>query len=193
MSGTTTVVAASSRADPRAKRAVLHDAVELFVRESIPFVAIGSIAGSMHAGLDWEHQSEDIDFLVYRSDTERILPALHLKGYEIPEPQLGWLRKAIKGGVQVDLIFELTGDIHLDPDMLARAVLAEVGGILVPIMPAEDYAISQAISASPETPEHWFNAAETLKRSNIDPEIFARRSSWNPDRARALALFARSF
>lgn len=159
-------------------------------RESIPFVAIGSIAGSMHAALDWEHQNEDIDFLVYRSDIEQILLALRMRGYEISAPELGWLRKAIKGGIVVNLIFELTGDIHLDPDMLARAAWVDVAGTLAPIMPAEDYAISQSISASSATPEHWFNAAETLKRSNIDPEIFARRSSWN--RARAFELFART-
>jgi hypothetical protein len=182
----------TSRPDNTARHEVLRECVDVLTRARVEFVGIGSIAGAIHAGVDWEHENEDIDVLVPRSDARRAQAILAHFGYASVDPSENWLLKAIKRDVTVDLIFELTGGIVLDDEIMEYAVPAELCGARLLVMSPEEYAMSQAISASAETPQHWFNAVNTLRQARINPGRFERRSAWNADRAEALLLFARS-
>lgn len=174
------------------RHAVLRESVQALSDAGIPFLAIGSIAGTLLGEADWDHEEGDVDFLVLEQDVVRAQDCLVDQGFSRQNAIEKWLLKAGKHDVVVDLIFELYGGVRLDQDMLARAVQREMVGVTIPVMPPEDYAISQAMSARPITPEHWYNAFGVLKASDLDWGVVLRRSEWSPDRTLSLVLFARS-
>src|SRR5215218_2511374 len=66
------------------------------------------------------HGTHDVDLLVRPGDARAMLRAFAAAGFDTEETDQTWLYKATRDGVLVDVIFESTGGIVLDQEMLAR-------------------------------------------------------------------------
>ena len=155
----------------------------------VPYVVIGGVAS---AALGRPRASGDIDLLVRPHDARRALCELASAGFETDETNLAWIFKATKQGVLLDLLFRVKGDIYLDDDMLERAPRREVGGRLVPIMPAEDLLVVKAIAHDEESSRHWFDALALIARVPLDWDYLLARALVGPRRVLALLLYATS-
>ena len=72
----------------------------------IPFCLAGGFAVYARGGESVDH---DIDFLIREEDAGRTLTALAEVGFRCEVPPEGWLVKAWRGDVLVDLIYEPRG------------------------------------------------------------------------------------
>lgn len=103
----------------------------------VPFLVGGSHAFLHYTGI--VRQTKDFDLFVRKSDVERALESLKEAGYrtEIAFPH--WLGKAVDGDDVVDLVFSSgTGIAVVDDEWFEHAIEAEVLGMPVKLVPAEE-------------------------------------------------------
>jgi hypothetical protein len=94
---------------------VLGETIAVAAGTGLPHAFMGGIASTALGRPRWTH---DIDLCVRREDARAMLAAFARAGYETEETDQSWLYKAMKDGVLVDVIFESTGGIELDDEML---------------------------------------------------------------------------
>ena len=102
----------------------------------------GGLAIWARGGPETEH---DVDFFVPPDDVDRALRALEDAGFRTEEPPEGWLKKAWRGKVLVDLIYDPTG-VTVDDEFLSRAEELEVHAIRLPVMTAEDVLVTKLLA-----------------------------------------------
>jgi predicted nucleotidyltransferase len=179
--------------DPsRARRevaAALAAAVDALESADVPYVLTGGIASAVHGRPRF---TSDIDLFVKRDDALRALAALADAGFETEETNPEWIYKAVRGGVAVDLIFWLKGDVYLDDEMLERATEAEFAGVRVRVMPPEDLIVVKAVIHDEQTPRHWGDALGVIADADLDWEYLTRRARKGARRVLALLLYAQS-
>lgn len=170
-------------------RAVLAEAIEIVEGEGIAYLIGGSIASN-----HWGRPSAvgDVDMIVQPTDAKRLLKAFDAAGFEAEEAKPSWLYKAHKDGVSVDLIFEMEGDLYLEDTMIEHGELVEVHGTRLRLMSAEDFVVSQAMSAGEDTPDYWYNALGVLAKSQLDWDYLVERASRGPRRVLSLLIYAQS-
>ncbi|HVF52749.1 MAG TPA: nucleotidyltransferase [Actinomycetota bacterium] len=180
------------RGDPlhdREVAAVLHESIPILESNDIPYVVIGGIATSK-----WGKPAavKDLDYFVTKEDAERALKLLGSAGYKTEMTFPDWLYKAFKGPVMIDLIFAVKKKLHLDDEIVARAVEHELFGQKLKVVGPEDLVISLAVADSPDTP-YWDNALSVLANTTqLDWEYLVRRADAAPQRMLGLLLYARS-
>jgi predicted nucleotidyltransferase len=136
---------------------------------------------------------EDIDLMIRPSEAAPARRALHEAGFVVEETDPSWINKAKRGGVTVDLIFRTAGEIHLDQEMLDRAVPYEVSGVEVPLIPAEDLAVMKAVLHQEHRAFDWFDALALISRPQLDWEYLVRRAlRHGAQRVLSLLIYARS-
>jgi hypothetical protein len=108
----------------------------------VRFVLGGGLAIWARGGPETEH---DVDFLVKPDDAERGLQALESAGFSPEKPPEGWLYKAWRGDVMVDLIFAPTG-LPVDDRWLDRAEELEVHAVRMPVMLADDVLVAKLLA-----------------------------------------------
>jgi predicted nucleotidyltransferase len=136
---------------------------------------------------------EDIDLMIRPSEAAPARRALHEAGFVVEETDPSWINKAKRGGVTVDLIFRTAGEIHLDQEMLDRAVPFEVSGVEVPLIPAEDLAVMKAVLHQEHRAFDWFDALALISRPQLDWEYLVRRAlRHGAQRVLSLLIYARS-
>ena len=154
-------------------RDVLAEAVRIVEDEGIPYVIGGSIASN-----EWGRPSAvgDVDLIVQPTEAKRLLKAFDSAGYDTEEADPNWLYKAKKGDVSVDIIFEMEGHLYLEDAMVRRAALSEIHGTRLRLMAAEDFVVSQAMSAGEDTPDYWYNALGVLAKAQLDWDYLVERA-----------------
>jgi predicted nucleotidyltransferase len=172
---------------------VLGEATTTLDRSGIPYVVFGSIAlkalGRPRPGVP----DEDIDLMIRPPDANPALRALEDEGFAVEETDPSWLNKATRGGVTVDLIFRTAGEMHLDDQMLSRAVPHDVDGTTVRLIPAEDLAVMKAVLYEEHRPFEWFDALALISRPDLDWDYLVRRAvRHGAQRVLSLVLYARS-
>src|SRR5690606_27309968 len=92
----------------------------------------------------------------------------------------------------VDIIFRSTGGIHLDTEMVERAVHGHFLGHRVRFIPPEDLLIMKSVVHSEESPRHWHDALGIIARCPLDWEYLQRRAQRAPRRVLSLLIYAHS-
>jgi predicted nucleotidyltransferase len=143
----------------------------------VRFVLGGGLAVWARGGPETEH---DVDFFVSPADAERALHALADAGFRTEEPPEGWLYKAWRGDVLVDLIYAPTG-VDVDEELLGRAEVLEVHAVRMPVMRAEDVLVAKLLAMR----EHQVDYDSVLEmartvREQIDWDEVRRRTDGSP-------------
>jgi Nucleotidyl transferase of unknown function (DUF2204) len=172
---------------------VLRDATTALRRADIPHVVFGSIATKALARPRPDFPDEDIDLMIRPPDAAPASDALVGAGFVIEETDPSWLTKAKRAGITVDLIFRTAGDIHLDDEMLRRAVRSSVSGVEVALIPPEDYAVMKAVLYQEHRPFEWFDALALIGRPGLDWDYLVDRAvRHGAQRVLSLLIYARS-
>jgi predicted nucleotidyltransferase len=108
----------------------------------VRYVLGGGLAIWARGGPETEH---DVDFFVAPEDADRAVQALANEGFRTEEPPEGWLHKAWRGDVLVDLIYAPSG-IAVDDELLGRAEMLEVHAVRMPVMRAEDVLVTKLLA-----------------------------------------------
>jgi predicted nucleotidyltransferase len=143
----------------------------------VRYVLGGGLAVWARGGPETEH---DVDFFVKETDAERAVKALEQAGFRTEEPPEGWLYKAWRGDVMVDLIFAPSG-IELDDELLDRAEELEVHAVRMPVMRAEDVLVTKLL-AMREHQVDYDSALEIARtvREQIDWDEVRERTDGSP-------------
>ena len=169
--------------------AVLADAVEAFERSDVAYVLVGGLASSLYGR---PRTTRDVDVLVRKDDAKRALDALDSVGFATEETNPEWIYKAWRDDVTIDVIFWLKGDIYLDDEMLARARLLDLDGVIVNVVPPEDLVVIKAAVHDEQTPRHWHDALGVIADNELDWDYLARRARHSARRVLALLIYAQS-
>lgn len=170
-------------------RRVFGEAIAALDAGGVPYVVIGGLAS---AALGRPRASGDVDLLVTPEDARSALGALAEAGFATEELNPTWLFKAVKDGVLVDLLFKMKGDIYLDAEMLARAVVREVHGHPARVVAAEDLVVAKALAHDEESSRHWFDALGIVAAGDLDWDYLERRAAKGPRRVLSLLVYATS-
>jgi hypothetical protein len=150
---------------------------------------MGGIASTALGRPRWTH---DIDLCVRREDARAILAAFARAGYETEETDQSWLYKAMKDGVLVDVIFESTGGIELDDEMLSRVRQGSFGNLQLNVLGPEDLLVIKAIVHREHRQRHWFDALALVETGELDWSYLLRRAAPGPRRVASLLLYAQT-
>lgn len=169
---------------------VLRETVTVLRRSRVPHLFMGGLASGALGRPRWTH---DIDVFVTPGDAHRALQALAAAGYETREADPGWLYKAIKDDVLVDVIFLSDGRVVLDEEMMRRVRDVTAEGTRLPVIGAEDLIVIKALVHKERSPRHWFDALALLRRDDLDWDYLLRRArQYDPIRVLSLLYYARS-
>lgn len=169
---------------------VLREAARALAEAGVPHVFMGGLASAAMGRPRWTH---DIDVFVKPEDNRRVLDILGAAGFATQETDPAWLYKALKSEVLVDVIFRSAGRVALDDEMVERARISEVAGILVPVISAEDLIVIKALVFKERAPRHWYDALALLQRTDLDWDYLVRRAlRYDSGRVLSLLVYARS-
>ncbi|MDP8957912.1 MAG: nucleotidyltransferase family protein [Actinomycetota bacterium] len=166
---------------------VLDQAIEAVEGSGVPYLLMGGIAS---AALGRPRYTQDVDIFVRPQEGRVVLDALDDAGFETEERFPHWLYKGYKDGQMVDVIFRSTGDIYLDDEMLARAVVREFKGRSLSLVPPEDMVVIKAIAHDEYTPRHWHDALAIVAACRLDWEYLLSRARRGARRVLSLLLYA---
>jgi predicted nucleotidyltransferase len=169
---------------------VLRETAEVLRSAGLAHVFMGGLASAALGRPRWTH---DIDVFVKPEDARRALAILEAAGFRTQETDPEWLFKALKDDVLVDVIFLSDGRVVLDQEMARRARWADVEGIPLPVISAEDLIVIKALVHKERSPRHWFDALALLRREDLDWDYLLDRARlYNPLRVLSLLYYARS-
>jgi hypothetical protein len=110
---------------------VLADAIRVADGTGLAHAYMGANATTALGRPRWTHH---IDLCVRPQDARAMLRAFAGAGYDTEETDQAWLYKATRDGVLVDVIFESTGGIVLDDEMLSRVRQASFGHLRLNVL-----------------------------------------------------------
>jgi predicted nucleotidyltransferase len=168
---------------------VLADAIRVAEATGLPHAFMGGIASTALGRPRWTH---DVDLLVRPGDARAMLRAFAAAGFATEETDQAWLYKATRDGVLVDVIFESTGGIVLDEEMLARVRPARFDGLVLSVLAPEDLLVIKAIVHREHRQRHWFDALALVEAAELDWDYLLRRAAPNPRRVASLLLYAQT-
>jgi hypothetical protein len=168
---------------------VLGEAIAVAAGTGLPHAFMGGIASTALGRPRWTH---DIDLCVRREDAPAMLAAFARAGYETEETDQSWLYKAMKDGVLVDVIFESTGGIELDDEMLSRVRRGSFGNLQLNVLGPEDLLVIKAIVHREHRQRHWFDALALVETGELDWSYLLRRAAPGPRRVASLLLYAQT-
>jgi len=168
---------------------VLADAIRVAAGTGLPHAFMGGIASTALGRPRWTH---DIDLCVRPADARPMLRAFADAGYQTEETDSTWLYKATREGVLVDLIFESTGGIVLDEEMLSRVRQATFGTLRLNVLGPEDLLVIKAIVHREHRQRHWFDALALVGTGELDWPYLLRRAAPGPRRVASLLLYAQT-
>jgi predicted nucleotidyltransferase len=168
---------------------VLADAIHVAESTSLPHAFMGGIASTALGRPRWTH---DVDLLVRPGDARAMLRAFAAAGFDTEETDQAWLYKATRDGVLVDVVFESTGGIVLDDEMLSRVRPASFDGLRLSVLAPEDLLVIKAIVHREHRQRHWFDALALVETGELDWPYLLRRAEPNPRRVASLLLYAQT-
>jgi hypothetical protein len=168
---------------------VLGEAIEVAEGTGLPHAFMGGIASTALGRPRWTH---DIDLCVRPEHARPMLRAFADAGYDTEETDQTWLYKATKDGVLVDVIFESTGGIVLDDEMLARVRRGSFRHLRLNVLGPEDLLVIKAIVHREHRQRHWFDALALVETGELDWPYLLRRATPGPRRVASLLLYAQT-
>lgn len=168
---------------------VLDDALAAADEAGIDYALIGGIASAV---LGRPRVTKDIDLFVRTEDTKEIMTALDGAGFRTEQPDLDWLYKAYKNGVQVDVIFRNEGIMYLDDEMTARIIERPYKGRVVRLVPPEDLLVMKALAHEEATPHYWHDALAIIANNELDWDYVLDRAQFGARRVLSLLVYAQS-
>jgi predicted nucleotidyltransferase len=168
---------------------VAVEAIQSLEEARIAYLVSGGLASTL---LGRARSTDDVDLLVHASDADTALELLGETGFETERTNPQWIFKASKDGITIDLMFWLKGGIVLDDEMLARAVVSDLGGQRVRVIPPEDLFVIKAISFDEQSNRHWFDALGLLAARPLDWAYLVTRARHGARRVLSLLVFAQS-
>jgi hypothetical protein len=118
------------------------EALRVFNAQRIPFAVSGAFALHQHTGI-WR-DTKDLDLFLTPENIPRALDALASEGFETEVCDPVWLSKASRGDYFIDLITGMSnGVITVQQDWIERACVAEVLGVPVKVLAAEELIASK--------------------------------------------------
>jgi hypothetical protein len=179
--------------DLRTHGRVLEEATSALDDAGIRHVVFGSLATVTLARPRQLEPHEDIDVLIRPPDAGAAIAALEAIGFVAEEADPAWIHKAKRMGVTLDLIHRAGREVHLDDEMLERAVPARVLGVTVRLMPPEDLAVIKAVLHEEARQGDWFDALALVRRPDLDWDYLVRRARGHgAQRVLSLLLYARA-
>lgn len=122
---------------PEHEREVYREALETLNAAGIPFVVSGLYAVYEYTGI--YRETKDLDLFFQPHHVVPAARALKAKGFETKLEQAHWLAKALRDGVQVDLIYGIgNGLFFIDEDWYRHARPGVLAATTVRIAPPED-------------------------------------------------------
>jgi predicted nucleotidyltransferase len=168
---------------------VLDDTIRTIEATGVPYAVVGGVASAVHGRPRW---SNDIDVFVRPVDAERTLAAFADAGFATDRTYPGWLYKALRDDVLVDVLFCIQDTIHLDHGMLAHVRQAEFCGCTLNVVSPEDLLITKVASFSEDTPHYWYDALGLVASGKLDWSYLAERARLAPRRVLSLLVYAES-
>jgi predicted nucleotidyltransferase len=168
---------------------VLAEAIQVAESTGLPHAFMGGIASTALGRPRWTH---DVDLLVRPGDARAMLRAFAAAGFDTEETDQRWLYKATRDGVLVDVVFESTGGIVLDDEMLARVRPARFDGLRLSVLAPEDLLVIKALVHREHRQRHWFDALALVETGELDWPYLLRRAEPNPRRVASLLLYAQT-
>jgi hypothetical protein len=98
----------------------------------------------------------------------------------------------MKDGVLVDVIFESSGGIVLDDEMLSRVRPASFRDLRLQVLGPEDLLVIKAIVHKEHRQRHWFDALALVETGELDWPYLLRRAAPGPRRVASLLLYAQT-
>jgi predicted nucleotidyltransferase len=175
---------------------VLEEAISILDRSGIRYCLMGGIAATALGGHRFTH---DIDVFVKAEDADEVLDLLKETGFETEKTDPKWLYKGFKSNVMVDVIFQSSGPIFLDDDMIAHSRMVNFNGKKVRALGPEDLFIVKSlvmnehtISMDPRCMRHISDLLSIVRTSELDWEYVLKRARMGPRRVLSMLLFAQS-
>jgi hypothetical protein len=169
---------------------VLRDAIGILDRAETDHLVIGGLAtrGLLDMPLNL---AEDIDVLVRREDADALVDRFSVAGYATHRQDEGWIYKAAKPDVTVDLIFRAGEVIRLDDVHLARSRTIRMEGVTLPVPAPEDLIVMKAVFDADDRQGRWYGAISLLQHLPIDWAYLAERGAmFAPRRVLSLLLYS---
>jgi predicted nucleotidyltransferase len=127
---------------PPKQRRLFREVLELLQNRGIPFAVSGAFALHQHTGI-WR-DTKDLDLFTPTENATLALRFLQEDGFEVEVPDPVWLAKAHRHGYYVDLISGMSNAaVVVDAIWIERAVPAEILGVAVPVLAAEELIASK--------------------------------------------------
>ena len=167
----------------------LRAAVSAIEGTGAAYLGMGDIASSALGRPRW---TRDIEIFVRPEHAERVLEALASEGFRTERPTAGWLYKAYRDDVVVDVVFQTQGAITVDEEMIRRARTRVFSGVRMPMLPPEDLLVIKAFAHSEANPSHWHDALALLAHHDLDWRYLLRRARHGPRRVLSLLVYAES-
>lgn len=168
----------------------LHDVVEALEGKSLPYLFMGGVGT---AAMARPRSTDDIDLFVTPDAAPLVLETLEAAGFDTEIADSGWLYKAYRHGVLVDIIFRSVGDVYVDDEMLRRARSRDFRGTRIPVIAPEDLLVIKAVAASEHVSRHWYDAVAIVATCRIDWDYLVERARVSgPRRVLSLLIFAES-
>jgi predicted nucleotidyltransferase len=169
---------------------ILGQAIDALDRTEVPYVLMGGLVAAVFAR---PRTTDDIDVFVKPEHAGRALESLAAAGFDVEEHDPMWLYKAWKDGVLVDVIFRSSGEIYLDDEMVARAVVGDCRGTPMRMISPEDLLVIKAVATAEHGSHHWYDALGIIARNPIDWTYLVERARQaGPRRVLSLLLYAES-
>ncbi len=142
-----------------------HEASAILEAAGVQHMAGGGVAVWAYGR---RRMTKDIDLFLPFGKQGAAMDALCVRGYHTRDTDAGWLYKAFKDDVMIDLITFTTGEIRLDDETFEHVRRLKVDGYEFPLMGPEDV-VFRKIYSTDETRFHdWYDALAILKKKGAD-------------------------
>lgn len=179
----------SDATDQETAKEVFREAISILEQGGMEYAIAGSLATEY-----WTKgvkRIPDIDIVIRERDASRILEAFADAGFRSEEMEHSWLHKAHKGGVTIDLIYELANGSVLDDAMLAHRTRGEMFGTHPQVASPEDQvATLTAVVRRDTVGSQWYSIIDLMANNDLDWEYLIERSQQIPLRMLSVIYFA---
>ena len=168
---------------------VFREVVDVFERHRIDYAVGGGLASDHWTG--GASRIGDIDVVIREEEAPQVLQHLGDAGFRTAEMERSWLHKAFKGGVTIDLIFELKNGTRFDDRFRDGRKRGEMFGTTCWVMSPEDQVAALAATVDRDTvADHWYSIIDLMAKNDLDWDYVVARSGTVPRRMLSVVHFA---
>ena len=152
-----------------------------------PYCFMGGLASTIYGR---DRLTHDLDLFVAPTDADAALEVLAAQGFDVERSDPGWIFKAAKRGLMVDLIFQASDGTTLDAELAPRIRVEEYAGRRLPLIPPEDLLLTKISAFREDTARQWFDCLGIVEHAELDWAYLLRRALPKPHRITALLVWA---